>query len=190
MADMAKGAQLLEGERIAITGKLASMTRPEAVELIRSRGGAVVCNVDHRTSILVVGQDGWPLRKDGRLTSRLQKARRLQASHPILILTEAEFLVRVGVQHEPFAPHGLSTPELADMLQISGLCIRGWVRAALLKPKDTIGGVHYFDFQQVRWAKCLRAFAKSGVRRLPVVDKRGVLIGVIAIDEHHDPTRQ
>jgi CBS domain-containing protein len=28
-----------------------------------------------------------------------------------------------------------------------------------------------------------RAFAKSGVRRLPVVDKRGVLIGVIAIDD-------
>jgi CBS domain-containing protein len=28
-----------------------------------------------------------------------------------------------------------------------------------------------------------RAFAKSGVRRLPVVDKRGVLVGVIAIDD-------
>jgi CBS domain-containing protein len=28
-----------------------------------------------------------------------------------------------------------------------------------------------------------KAFAKSGVRRLPVVDKRGVLVGVIAIDD-------
>jgi CBS domain-containing protein len=28
-----------------------------------------------------------------------------------------------------------------------------------------------------------RTFAKSGVRRLPVVDKGGVLVGVIAIDD-------
>jgi tetratricopeptide (TPR) repeat protein len=163
MAVTAKGGRPLEGARIAMTGKLASLTRPQAAELIRSRGGVVVSDVDHLTTILVVGQDGWPLRKDGRLTSRLQKARRLQEIHPITILSEAELLARLGVEPASSDHKGLSTAELADVLQVSGVCIRTWVRARLLQPHETIDGVHYFDFQQVRWAKSLRAFVKSGV---------------------------
>jgi tetratricopeptide (TPR) repeat protein len=163
MAVSAKGGRSLEGARIAITGKLASLPRPQVVELIRSRGGVVVSDVDHLTTILVVGQDGWPLQKDGRLTSRLEKARRLQETHPITILSEAELLARLGVEPSSSGQKGLSTAELADVLQVSGVCIRAWVRAGLLQPQETIDGVHYFDFQQVRWAKSLRAFAKSGV---------------------------
>ena len=37
--------------------------------------------------------------------------------------------------------------------------------------------------QELGLLDAARAFAKSGVRRLPVVDKRGALIGVIAIDD-------
>jgi CBS domain-containing protein len=37
--------------------------------------------------------------------------------------------------------------------------------------------------QELGLLDAARAFAKSGVRRLPVVDKRGVLVGVIAIDD-------
>jgi len=37
--------------------------------------------------------------------------------------------------------------------------------------------------QELGLLDAARAFAKSGVRRLPVVDKGGVLIGVIAIDD-------
>jgi len=169
MADRAKAGRSLEGARIAITGKLASLTRPEAAELIRSRGGVVVSDVDHLTTILVVGQDGWPLRKDGRLTTRLQKARRLQQTQPITIWSEAELLARLGVESASSEHKGLSTAELADVLQVSGVCIRAWVRAGLLQPQETIGGVHYFDFQQVRWAKSLRQFAKSGVANRRIV---------------------
>jgi tetratricopeptide (TPR) repeat protein len=163
MTETATGARPLEGEKIAITGKLASMTRPEAVGLIRARGGEVVSAPDHLTTILVVGQDGWPLRKDGRLTSRLRKARRLQNDQPITILTEMELLDRLGVDSPPSGRQGLSTAQLAEVLQVPGACIRAWVRSGLLQAHETVGAVHYFEFHQVRWAKSLRDFAKAGV---------------------------
>jgi tetratricopeptide (TPR) repeat protein len=37
------------------------------------------------------------------------------------------------------------------------------VHVGLVQPAETVHGVHYFDFQQVRWAKSLCDFAKAGV---------------------------
>src|SRR5262249_19211631 len=59
---------LLQGKRVAFTGRLASMTRAEAADLVRAHGGRFTTTLNRFTSLLVVGQDGWPFEKDGRLS--------------------------------------------------------------------------------------------------------------------------
>ncbi|HXJ82522.1 MAG TPA: CBS domain-containing protein [Candidatus Methylomirabilis sp.] len=49
--------------------------------------------------------------------------------------------------------------------------------------RDVMGKKPLTIRQELGLLDAARAFAKSGVRRLPVVDKAGVLIGVIAIDD-------
>lgn len=72
------------------------MTRAEAARLVRKYGGIFATSVNRSTSLLIVGQDGWPFDEDGRLTIKLRKARALQrAGHGITVLTEEELLARL-----------------------------------------------------------------------------------------------
>lgn len=72
-----------EGERAVLTGKLSSMGRREAGELIRRLGGEVQSSVTKTTTLVIAGEDAG---------SKLEKAR----AKGIPILTEAEFLKRAG----------------------------------------------------------------------------------------------
>src|SRR5205807_4935154 len=53
--------------------------------------------------------------------------------------------------------------QLSSVLRVSGDRVRTWVQVGLVQPAETRHGVHYFDFQQVRWAKSLCDFAQAGV---------------------------
>lgn len=79
--EMAGGA--FEGERAVLTGKLSSMGRREAGELIRRLGGEVQSSVTKTTTLVIAGEDAG---------SKLEKAR----AKGIPILTEEEFLKRAG----------------------------------------------------------------------------------------------
>lgn len=71
---------LLAGKTFVITGTLVSMTREEAAQRIRERGGNVAGSVSTRTSFLVVGADPG--------TNKTEAARR----YGIPTLSEQEFL--------------------------------------------------------------------------------------------------
>ncbi|MGQ9662675.1 MAG: NAD-dependent DNA ligase LigA [Kiritimatiellia bacterium] len=73
----------LAGKTFVLTGALSSMSRSQATELIRARGGAVAGAVSRKTDYVVVGTDPG---------SKLDEARRLGLS----TLTEAEFLKMLG----------------------------------------------------------------------------------------------
>jgi tetratricopeptide (TPR) repeat protein len=163
MARPSSDAKTLLGHRVAVTGRLASMTRKQAAALVRAHGGRWAPSVTRETSMLVVGQDGWPLDQDGRLTRKLQKARFLQRIRPLAILTEADLLSRLGLERPANGLRRLSTSQLSETLRVSGERIRNWVRWGLIQPVQTVNGVHYFEFQQARWAKTLCDFAASGV---------------------------
>ena len=47
----------LRGNQIVLTGRLATLTREEAGELIRQRGGRVTSSVSKKTDFLVAGED-------------------------------------------------------------------------------------------------------------------------------------
>ena len=59
-------ANWLEGKRVAVAGRLASMTRAEAAELIVAHGGIVARTVTRSPTIVIVGRDGWPLGENVR----------------------------------------------------------------------------------------------------------------------------
>ena len=156
---------ILEGKRVAFTGQLASMTRPEAADLVRAQGGTFVTSVTRTTSHLIVGQDGWPLRKDGSLSDKLQTAQKLQAAGvSIAILTEEELLERLGMEGADSGIHTRFTlAQLVRILKVPRNRLRAWLKAELLKPVETIHGVCYFDFHQVTGIRTLCELTQAGV---------------------------
>ncbi len=81
--ETAEGAAFA-GERAVLTGKLASMGRREAGEIIRRLGGEVQSSVTKTTTLVIAGTDAG---------SKLEKAR----AQGVTILTEDEFLRRAGL---------------------------------------------------------------------------------------------
>jgi tetratricopeptide (TPR) repeat protein len=163
MAEPAQDVCPLAGQKVAFTGKLAALTLAEAKDLLRACGAEWVPIVTEQTSLLVVGQDALPLRKDGRLTRNLRTARRLQRTHAIVIINEADWLAGLGAASPLGNAAGVSTAQLSQMLQVPGQRIRAWVRAGLIQPAASVLGVHFFDFRQVSWAKTLCRFDSAGV---------------------------
>jgi DNA ligase (NAD+) len=74
----------LAGKTIVVTGELASMSRDEAEELVRSLGGKAASSVSKATDLLVVGE------KPGGTKMRAAE------KHGTKIIGEAEFLKLVG----------------------------------------------------------------------------------------------
>lgn len=184
--ELTKNGNPLAGERVAFTGRLACMTRAEAAELVARHGGEFVASVGPGTSLLVVGQDGWPLRKDGKVTSKLQRARSVtRAGHSLTIIPEVELLARVGLVERSRAICRLyTTAQLTEVVGVSGQHIRGWVQRGWIEPVKTVDGVSFFDFHQASGARALCRLERGGVsaerigrslrqihRWLPALDK-------------------
>ena len=72
----------LEGQVFVLTGTLDSMSREQAAEAIRARGGKVTSSISRKTTWVVVGRDAG---------SKLEKARTLGVPQ----LDEAAFLARI-----------------------------------------------------------------------------------------------
>ena len=66
MSETATDADLLRGKQVAFTGKLASMTRKEAADLVRTYGGRFLAAVNRQTSYLIVGQEENIMRRGGK----------------------------------------------------------------------------------------------------------------------------
>ena len=151
--------------RVAITGRLASMGRDEAVRRIQEAGGSFVGAPDERTHLLVVGEGGPPLGEDGRLTAPLRTARELEAARtPLEILSEERFLSRLGLTSEREDLQRLfTTAQLARILEVPVHRIRTWVRHGLIVPVKTVRRLRLFDFPQVATARALARLASDGV---------------------------
>ena len=120
MREPAPDKALLQGKRVAFTGRLASMTRADAADLIRAHGGRFTATLNRFTSLLVVGQDGWPFEKDGRLSGKLRKARSLQRNGIGTHGVDRGGIVRptgprlAGGRGQPTIQHGSARPSPED----------------------------------------------------------------------------
>ncbi len=156
-------ASWLHGKRVALAGRLASMTRAEAARLIAAHGGIFSRTVTRAPSIVIVGRDGWPLAKDGRPTRKLRKALALaKQGFDVRILAEEELLAKLHCPSGPLQRHS-TLRELGHLLQVSTERLSAWLRAGLIEPVATVDGIRYFDFCQVAGAKSLCDLVRSGI---------------------------
>ena len=58
-------SDVLQGKRLAFVGKLASMARRDAAQLVRQHGATVLEKPDASADLIVVGEDEFPLPASG-----------------------------------------------------------------------------------------------------------------------------
>lgn len=161
-----QSSPVLQGERVAFTGTLASMTHRQAMDLVEQHGGAPMQYVGQLTTILVIGEEGWPLEPDGQPSVKLEQARELiDKGEPIQILSESEWLKLIDVEPPERKTHQLYTPAmLCQLLKVPVHHIYRWERAGLIKAVKKIYRLPYFDYEEVSSARRLCDLAASGVQ--------------------------
>jgi tetratricopeptide (TPR) repeat protein len=176
------GSPPLAGERVAFTGTLASMTHRQAHEVVERNGGTATEHVSRHTTMLVVGEEGWPLDPDGETSRKLQQVTawnqerdeghrtsaggttRLESAEPIRILTESQWLHLVGLDERRDEMHRLYTPAmLSRTLDVSVGTIRRWERLGLIRAVRKIHRLPYFDFQEAAGVRRLSQLLEDGV---------------------------
>jgi tetratricopeptide (TPR) repeat protein len=158
----------LAGERVAFTGTLASMTHAQAGELVREPGGGEATeHVSRQTTMLVVGEEGWPLEEDGQPSLKLQQVEQINhAGGNIRIVQEADFLHLLGFSETRDEVRRLYTPAmLAALLDVDVKLIRGWERAGLVRPVRKVYRLPYFDFREVNSVRRLSQLLEAGISR-------------------------
>ena len=148
----------LVGQAVAITGRLASMTREEAIRHLVEGGACYAEDVDAATDLLVVGAGGAPLGADGRLTAKLRRA--AEADH-VEVVDEDELLARLGLTSG--ADRLYTAEQLGRILGVDRAEVRRWVRAGLLAPARELHRLQWFDFGQVATARALAQLRRDGV---------------------------
>lgn len=88
---------MLRGEKIVFTGKLDTLSRKQAQDLVSALGGKPQAAVTKDTTILVVGKTNTNLFQEDPRSLKMQKVEALQQEgRPICVLSEKTFLEQVS----------------------------------------------------------------------------------------------
>jgi tetratricopeptide (TPR) repeat protein len=157
----------LAGERVSFTGTLASMTHQQAHDLAQQHGGTATQHVSRQTTMLVVGEEGWPLEPDGRPSLNMQDASRLQQEGlPLRIVSESDWLRLLGLDGRCREVHALYTPAmLSRSLDVPIGTIRRWERLGLILPVKKVFRLPYFDYAEAAGVRRLNELLNAGVPR-------------------------
>lgn len=175
----------LAGERVSFTGTLASMTHAQAAQLVEQHGGTATEHVSRQTTMLVIGEEGWPLDDDGHISVKLQQAQRWRdAGAELRVVNESDWLLLLGLTERREEIRRLHTPAmLSQLLDVSVYVIRGWERVGLIRPVKKVYRLPYFDFQEVTSARRLSQLLAAGVPRHEIEDSLSQLPTVLRGDQ-------
>jgi tetratricopeptide (TPR) repeat protein len=148
---------------VAFTGRLACMTRTEAFEVVRQRGGTPSETVTKRTKLLIVGELGWPLLDDGRPSNKLSRA----TAYGIPVANERRFLEWIGKVIPDSVHKTYSTDQIAALSTLSGDMILKLVQLGLLDERNGS-----FGFRDLASARQVTKLLADGVRLSEII--RGV----------------
>lgn len=152
---------------MSFTGTLASMPHRQAYELVAQNGGESRENISRQVTMLVVGEEGWPLEGDGLASAKLREAVELMNSGvPLQILRESEWLRLIGLEQRELNALSLFTPAmLQQKLGIPVGVVRRWERLGLINAVQRVYRLPYFDFQEVSGVRRLQELLSSGIPR-------------------------
>ena len=155
----------LSGECVAFTGTLASMTHRAAGELAEQNGGRYAQSISRVVSMLVVGEEGWPLEDDGQASQKLLHSNMLIADGAELrVLSESDWLHLVGLNEQRDEIQRSYTPAmLSRLLSVPVNLIRRWERIGLIRPVRRVCRLPYFEFREVSSAQRLASLLDEGV---------------------------
>ncbi|HEV7302455.1 MAG TPA: tetratricopeptide repeat protein [Tepidisphaeraceae bacterium] len=160
--------RLIRGRFVAYTGRLATMTHEQFVDVVGTYGGTYSNGVrlGIGTGLLVVGQRSIPIGSHGLPTDQLRRARimKRRARAGLTVLNEEQFLGGLGLETQRDQVHPtLAAPTVCDLLGITRQRLQAWVRLGLVEPVTTLHGVWHFDFRRVSAANTLSEIVRSGV---------------------------
>lgn len=142
------------------------MTHSQAGELVTRNGGEATSHVSRQTTLLVIGEEGWPLEEDGQPSVKLVQARELMESgQPLRLLRESEFLRLLGLEESEAQQELLTPAMLQQTLGIQVGVVRRWARLGIIKPVRRIFRLPYFDIQEVSGVRRLQELLEAGVSR-------------------------
>jgi hypothetical protein len=147
-------------DRFVETGRLACMSRAEAFDVVRQRGGTPSPAVTKRTQVLIVGELGWRLLDDGRPSNKLSRATALG----IPIVSERRFLEWVGKTVPDDLQKTYSAEQLAVLSKMSTSMIQELVQLSLLDERDG-----RFGFRDLASARQIAKLLNDGVRLSEIV---------------------
>jgi tetratricopeptide (TPR) repeat protein len=173
----------LDGELVVFTGKLSSLGRKDARDLIVRLGGAAADDVTAKTTILVIGAEGFgPATESGgrEKSNKLLRAEELnaQAGSHIRILTEDEFCRLVGVP----SPQALRRQfhAMRDLLARYRLLredhLRYLVKCGIIRAVHRTNSDTFFEFRDVAIIKQANDELEQGA------SFRAIVRSLIAVD--------
>ena len=177
-ADDHPASQVLRDQRIALVGKLASMAKRDAAQLARQHGATVLEKPDASVTMIVVGEDQFPLPEMEGLGAWFDAATQRQIDDgAIEVITETQLWQRLGLVDAEHEVHRLYTPAmLAELLGVPVAVIRRWHRRGLIVPVREVQRLPYFDFQEVATARRLAELLAAGVSP-PAIEKQLEALG-------------
>ncbi len=157
-------SHVLEGKRIAFLGRLSSMSRKEAAELVRARGAIVCERPSSRIDWIVIGEENTIedfLADDSEASQAIKAVLETQA---VEIVGETRLWQELGLLDESRSLDRLYTPAmLAELLGVPVAVIRRWRRRGLIVPAREVRRLPYFDYHEVANAKQLARLLASGI---------------------------
>jgi len=136
------------------------MSRAEAFDVVRERGGTPSPAVTKRTRVLIVGELGWPLLDDGRPSNKLSRATALG----IPIVSERRFLEWVGKSASDNDQKTYSADQLAALSKMSRSMIQELSQLSLLDERDG-----RFCFRDLASAHQIAKLLNDGVRLSEII---------------------
>jgi len=155
---------ILDKKRVVFVGKLASMARRDAAQLVRGHGATVPETPDASVHLIVLGEETFPLPDMENQNDWFDESvQRGIEQGEVEVLTETQLWQRLGLVETQQDVHRLYTPAmLADLLEVSVAVIRRWHRRGLIVPVREVRRLPYFDFQEVATARRLAELLAAG----------------------------
>jgi DNA-binding transcriptional MerR regulator len=169
-------SEILRGKRLAFVGRLASMPRREAAQLVRRHGAVVVDRPDASVHLLVIGEE-LPLGEEPGADDPLDAATRQAIEQGgVEVLRETQLWQRLGMVEAEQEVHRLYTPAmLAGLLSLPVAVIRRWHRRGLIVPVREVRRLPYFDFREVATARRLAELLAAGMSPAAIEKKLAAL---------------
>lgn len=166
----------MAGRRVALVGRLASMSRRDAEKLLRERGGRLAERID-AADWVVVGDETFDLRRAAADRELFDApARAAFERGEVELIRESEFWARLGLVDVDLSVARLYTPALlAGLVRAPIAAIRQWYRQGALQSKREVRRLPYFDFEEVCVAQKLAALWAAGCSLSVIHRKLGEL---------------